>query len=130
MAALSYLGIAYYYLEDFESSSSNLQAALEIAVQFQNKPKEAAILGRLSALKADQDELDASNTFASQAIDLAQELDLNRLKGEQLVILALNNYEAGNRDQAIEYCEAAISVFSDLGETELVEQTREYLDSF
>jgi tetratricopeptide (TPR) repeat protein len=130
MKVLSDLGIAHYYLENYETSSSNLQAALEIAIQFQNIPKEASILGRLSALKADQGELDASTTFATRAIDLAQELEMDKLRGEQLVIMALNNYELGNRELAIEHCQLAIKVFLDFGESELATQAQEYLDEF
>ena len=66
----------------------------------------------------------------SEAISLAQELELDRLKGEQLVILALNNFELGNQEKAIEDCEIAIRIFSDLGASELVKQAKEYLKRF
>ncbi|MGD2155627.1 MAG: tetratricopeptide repeat protein [Anaerolineales bacterium] len=130
MDAMRKLGIVHYYLENYEFASDNLRTALDIAIQFQNKHEEALILGRLSALKADQGEIERSNEFAAQAISIAQELELDKLKGEQLVILALNNFELGNRKQAIEDCEAAIEVFSDIGASELVEQAREYLERF
>jgi len=130
MDAMQKLGIIYYYLENYQLALDNLHNALDIAIKFQNKHEEALILGKLSALKADQGEIERSNEIAAKAISLAQELELERLKGEQLVILALNNFELGNRKQAVEDCQAAIDVFMDLGAFDLVKQAKEYLERF
>jgi tetratricopeptide (TPR) repeat protein len=123
-------GISIYMGEDYQNADTILNEALDLAVRMQKKPEEAGILGHLSALKADDGDIEASMEYSQKALDLARQTGNTQIEGEQLVLLASNYQELGDDEKAAACYEEAIQIFEALENPELVNLTKEYLAGF
>jgi tetratricopeptide (TPR) repeat protein len=88
----------------------------------QDKAASGQIYGRLSAVLAEQGQLNEAITAARQAIDLGRELEDAALVSEQQMMLAFAYRDLGDVDQARACCLEAIAAYRDLGDAALVAQ--------
>jgi tetratricopeptide (TPR) repeat protein len=123
-------GASLYMGEDLKKADAILNEALELAVRMQKKPEEAVVLGHLSALKADNGDIHCSIEYSGRALDLARQTGNRILEGEQLVLLSLNYHELDENEKAVTFGEDAIRIFKELGNTELVNLAKKYIDSY
>jgi tetratricopeptide (TPR) repeat protein len=122
------LADTHYALDETEQAVNSYQEAIELAVRLQEKPQEAKLLGRLAAVYADQGDLENSNSFANQAIELGKRHKLSHMLGEQYFILALNAKEAEELEQAAEYCKMSITEFQRSSADAQLQQVSELLN--
>lgn len=107
------LGEAYLVDGQNAKALDAYRVALERA-QRQQRPADVAYLnGRIGALLADLGRVDEALPYHNQALELARQHKLVDLEGEQLCMLALAGYDSGQTAQALDYCQQAITVYTE-----------------
>jgi tetratricopeptide (TPR) repeat protein len=117
-------GIAHYYLGELESGEEKFNQALEKAIQLQMVNEEAVLKSQLSALKADQGDLEASLKLGESALEAARESGQRRIEADQYVLNALSLVDLKRLDQAASSLEKGVDIYQELDLPELAEQAR------
>jgi hypothetical protein len=68
--------------------------------------------------------------YAEEAIQVARAQNMPEVEGEQLVIQAMNYYELGDSQQAKEYIQDAIQLYSRINRPEMVSHAEAVLATF
>ena len=113
LAILTNLGNAYYDLNKLDNAQQAYDDALLLAQELSNTSSIAKLLGRLGAIYADKGDLKVSNKKLLSSIDYINDLKDNYLLGQQYCLLAMNEKESKNIAKAEEYCNEAISAYSE-----------------
>jgi tetratricopeptide (TPR) repeat protein len=103
------------------------QSALDAAKKLNRLSDEAYLTGRIGIVLAELGRLDEATTYHSRAVELARERNLPELEGEQLSMLAFVCRDVGDLENAREFCQAAIEVFSRSDNDPGVENARRLL---
>jgi len=114
------LGTAYYLTDDLANGKKTLQDALEKAKHLQQDHEAAFIAGRLASVLADSGEYEDSNQLIDDTLQLAEQLDLPLLKGEQLVLKAMNYQDQGDLKHSREALDQAIALYQEIDRPDLV----------
>ena len=112
-------GLTHYLNDALEEASQAMEKAYEITVRFQQQQEEAFIAGRQASILADLGELEASNEKIQRSIQLAEALELPLLKGEQLVLKALNARDLDENVEAVEYLDEALVLYQEIEREDL-----------
>lgn len=123
-------GIAHYYLGSLDEADDWITRALETAVHLQKNAEEMILRSQLSAIKADLGHIEASLTLAEQSLELAQQQDQPIIAGDQYILIAMNHYELGNREEARHAAHQALALYRELERDDLVERARTVLEGF
>ena len=122
------LGTAAYLADKLDLAKTHLQEALDKAQHLQQDHETAVISGRLASVLADAGEYLDSNQLIEQTLKLAEILDLPLLKGEQLVLQALNYQDQDQIEDARERLAEAIQLYQQIDRPDLVKGAEELLD--
>jgi tetratricopeptide (TPR) repeat protein len=106
---------------------ANLREALSLAVQLHDVQAEAQILGRISAVQAEQGMAQEAIETASRALSQAKESGDERLLGEQQMLLAFAYHDAEDRARAAAHARSALQAFETLGDTALIQRAQALL---
>lgn len=127
LTLLGQLADAQFLSDDLDASLHSYQLALDLSVKLQKKLLEGRLSGRLGAIHADQEEIELSNKYIDRAINLAEtEKDVQNL-AEQCYLRALNYRQTGQDQQAIEFCNRSIEIFSKTGFSVQTQEARNLL---
>jgi tetratricopeptide (TPR) repeat protein len=119
---LTDLGTSYYLNDDLDNALNYIEKAYETAVRLQQRQEEAFTAGRLASIQADRGELDASNELVKRSLKFVEEIEQPILQVEQLVLLAMNHQELGDRNEVIMHLEKALGLYQQVGHLDLVEE--------
>lgn len=114
------LGTAYYLTDDLAKAKHHLEDALDKAKHLQQDHEAAFIAGRLASVLADSGKYEDSNQLIEDTLQLAEQLDLPLLKGEQLVLQALNFQDQGDLNRSQEVLNQAILLYQEIDRPDLV----------
>lgn len=123
-------GIAQYYLGELEKAETFIAQALERAVQLQKASEEMILRSQLSAVKADQGNIEESLALAERALELAEEHGRPVIAGDQYILIGMNHEELGNTEDARRSVQQALDIYRSLGRDDLVERAKTILESF
>ena len=121
---LTHLAYARYHLGQLEASLAHYREALAWAVQLQDKNAEALLQGRISAILADQGQMEEAIATAQHSLALALEQENFTLVGEQQILLAFAYRDIDQPDQATAFCQEAIHSFEQVGLTVMVQEAQ------
>jgi tetratricopeptide (TPR) repeat protein len=119
--------MAYYKSGDLQAAVDKFKQALSIATGIGDKRSITKILGYLSVVEAERDQISESIIYSERALEFARELDDIGLAGEQQMLLAFNYRDVDQMDKAIQYCQAAIASYKDIRSSEMVERAEALL---
>lgn len=129
MDMLAQLGLAQYFFENLEKAEELLFEAYQLATQMQKPLELAQIGGKLSVVKAERGELEAAIKYAQEAVQVAEAQNLPLLRGEQLVLLAMNYLDLDKQEEAREHLNKAVALYRELGQEDMLEQAELLLES-
>lgn len=127
LTILTNLGNAYYDLNELDNAQQAYDKALLLAKELSNKSSIAKLLGRLGAIYADKGDLKVSNEKLLSSIDYVNKIKDNYLLGQQYCLLAMNEKEAENITKAEEYCNEAITAYSETKSEMHISKAKELL---
>lgn len=118
------LGESQFLVKNFDQALIAYKEAVLGAKQLGRLKDEAYLTGRIGAALAELGELESAVSYHQQAINLARDLDISDLEGEQLSMLALAYFEMKNYENARANCQSAIKVYSSADLKEGAERAR------
>ena len=123
-------GFAAFESGQIDQAETFFQAALEHAAHFRKLDEKIIILGQLSAIAVENGNLDQAITYNQESLAIARGEEDQKAEAQQLVLLALNLFDNGEKEEAIIEISAAIKIFKDLELVDLLEHAQNYLDGF
>lgn len=121
------LGRAHFELGNLAESEEAFKEALGLAEEQENVRAVATILGRLGALYAEGDDLEAALRFGELAVTKAVELDDAAVVAEQSILLAMTYRDLGRHAEAGMAAERARAAYQAQGEHALAEQAKAFM---
>lgn len=122
------LGESQFLVKNFDEALIAYKEAVLGAKELGRLKDEAYLTGRIGATLAELGELESAVGYHQQAINLARNLDISALEGEQLSMLALAYFELKNYENARENCQSAIKVYLSADLKEESERARRLLE--
>ncbi|MGA9531503.1 MAG: tetratricopeptide repeat protein [Anaerolineales bacterium] len=122
------LGRVQYELGEYTDAEVAYKEALELAEDQENVRAVATILGRLGALYAEMDDLDAALRFGELAVTRAGDLHDAAIMAEQNILLAMTYQDLGRVQEASEAARRAKVAYKEQGESALAERANQLLD--
>lgn len=116
------LGMVYYQLERLPDAQQHYQDALECALHLQDPRAASHLYGRISAVLAEQNQMQDALVAGKQALKLAQQQDDADLTGEQQILLAFTYAEMNDVAQALDYCQQGIATLQQTDSTDLLQK--------
>lgn len=127
IALLTNLGNAYYDYNDLENAQKAYEEALTIAETDSLKLVMAKLLGRIGAIQADLDNLEESDQKLLLSIEYLKDLNDNYLLGQQYCLLAMNKKDEKDLKKAEEYCNEAITAYTETNSNIHISKAKELL---
>lgn len=122
------LGRVQYELGEYTDAEEAYKEALELAEDQENARAVATILGRLGALYAEMDDLDAALRFGELAVTRAADLKDDAILAEQNILLAMTYQDLGRDQEASEAARRAKVAYQEQGESALADRASQLLD--
>ena len=129
MDMLAQQGLGQYFLENLEKAEKLLFDAYQLATQMQKPVELAQIGGKLSVVKAERGALEEAIKYAQEAVQVAEAQNLPLLRGEQLVLLAMNYLDLDRPEDAREHLSMAEALYRELERDDLAGQAKDLLES-
>jgi tetratricopeptide (TPR) repeat protein len=127
MELLNLTGQAYSLQEKYDEALISWDTALVQASMLQDEPFMAAMLGQMGAIYAEKGEIEKSIAAAERALQLALNAENVKLAAQQQILLAFNFNDLNQKERAIQFCNAAVNSFENVGDAEMVAQAQALL---
>jgi len=122
------LGESYVIAGEYGHALEHYKKARARAAKLNRHSDEAYIAGRIGVALAELGKIDEAIGYHNEALEIARQMNLPDLEGEQLTMLAIAYSDKGDIDSAKSFCRKSIDVFDDADMIDEAEKARQLLE--